>query len=127
GAALFQQREEIIAIAAFAKRFGERDKLIGGDEFLLKRNLFRAGYFKPLSFLDRLHELRGFQKIVMRAGIEPGAATAEQFHAELAPLKIKPVKIGNLKLAARARFQAFRKVHNLIVIEIEPRNGEVGF
>ena len=43
-----------------------------------KCNLFRAADFQALAILDRLDEHRGLQQRLVRAGVEPGDAAAEQ-------------------------------------------------
>jgi hypothetical protein len=45
-------------------------------------------------------ELRGLEQRVVRAGVEPGGAAAEELDVQLAALEVEAVEVGDLEFAA---------------------------
>ena len=88
------------------------------DEALPPGDFFGAADFQPLPFLGDADILRSIDQRAVRAGIEPGIATAHDLHVERAFVHVEPVEIGNLKLAARAGLKVAGAVDHGFVIEI---------
>src|SRR5476649_1513488 len=114
-----QQTLEILTVAILGKRRGEFLQLLRINPLLPKRDLFRAGHFKPLTVLKRGDETTGFQQRVVGAGIQPRIASAHDLYRQLAPLHVDTVKVGNLKLASWRWLDAFGDVHYVLVIEVK--------
>ncbi len=76
--------------------------------------------------LERADELAGFQQGIVRAGVEPGVAAAHLLDVEVAGLQVDAVQVGDLELAARARFQVARELDDAVVVEVEPGDRVVG-
>ena len=56
---------QILPVTCLFHRLGKPQKLLGIDETLRERDLFRAGDFQALALLDDVDELRGFQQRFM--------------------------------------------------------------
>ena len=69
----------------------------------------------------------GLDERVVRAGVEPSGAAAEDFDVELALREIEAVEVGDLKFAAGGGFERAGERDDLAVVEIEARDGVVGF
>ena len=91
---------EILSVPALQQRLGEAAQLGGADQPHLEGDLLDAGDLQALALLDRLHEGRGVEQRVARAGVEPGKAAAQAFDVQAAVLEIEPVEVGDLELAA---------------------------
>ena len=66
-------------------------------------DLLRAGDLQALALLERGDELAGLEQAVVRAGVEPGVAAADDLDVEVAALEVARVDVGDLELAARRR------------------------
>ena len=63
----------------------------------------------------------------MRAGIEPGIATAHALDIEVATLQVDPVDVGDLEFAADRWLDRLRNFDHIGVVEIEAGDGPVRF
>ena len=99
--------------------------LRGRDESHPVGDLLDAGDLEPLPGLDGLDVVGGLDQRLGRAGVEPGEPAAEPLDAELAALEIVAVDVGDLQLAPRRGLQVRGDLDDLVVVEIEPGDGEV--
>ena len=74
---------------------------------------------------EHLDELAGFEQRIMRAGVEPRGAAAEVNQSRGAVLDVDVVQIGDLEFAAQRRFKGLRDLDDVIVVEVQPRDGKV--
>src|SRR3712207_999958 len=89
-----------VRIVGLAHPVSRALQLFRGKIAEIKGDLLRHHYLHPLALLDGLHEGGGIVEAVVRAGVEPGKATPELSHAQLAPVQIRVVDVGDLELAA---------------------------
>ena len=85
---------------------------------------------RPWRCFDRFDEVRRLQQRVVRAGVEPGEAAAEELDVQLPALEIVAVDVGDLQLAAGRGLQAGGDVDDLVVVEIQarsPRSCDLGW
>src|SRR5205807_478850 len=61
---------------------------------------------------------------LVSTGVEPGDPARQFLDVQLAPLEIHPVDVGNLQLATRRWFETGGDVDDLVVVEIQPRDGK---
>src|ERR1700730_3373685 len=118
---------EIAAIPAWLQRAHELCELAAVDEAHSQGNLLGTGDLQSGTLLEDAHELACLVEIFGRAAIEPGAAASDLLHGELAQLKIHPVEIGDLELAARGAAKLSGELQRPFVVEIEAGHGEVAF
>src|SRR5262249_11545311 len=97
--------QQILSVPRTRKRQGEALELRRIDETRPVGDLLRAAHLQSLPLLDRLDEHRGLQQRLMRAGIKPGYAAAEELHTEYAERQIGSVDVGDFELPAGRRFQ----------------------
>ena len=76
--------------------------------------------------LDGGDELARLQQRFVRAGIEPGHATAHDLDMELATLEISPVHVGDFKLTPRRRGNTCSNVEHLLIVKIQARHSGIG-
>ena len=60
--------------------------------------------------LDGLHERRGLQQRIGRAGVEPGAAARQALDRQQPRLEVDPVEVGDLQFAATRRANRSRQI-----------------
>ncbi len=77
--------------------------------------------------LDGSHERGGILQAVVCAGIKPCIATAELADMQIAPLQIDVIDGGDLKLTPLRGFDGRGDVDDIVVVEIKPGYGPVGF
>ena len=77
-----------MAIAALLQRRGALAQFVGANPAVLEGDFFRAGYFETLTVLYRVHELTGFEKALVGAGVEPGEAATKKLHLQVSALKV---------------------------------------
>src|SRR5262249_12310522 len=118
-------RHQIFAIAAFSALLCRLLEGLKRDVAFPQRNLLRAGNARALSLLQDLDEMAGFDQRGMSTSVEPGKAAAQHFDVEIAPFEIGPVDVGNLQLTAPRRFHIGCDIENIVVVEIEPSNGDI--
>ena len=83
----------------------------------------RQAIFSPCRSSMVWMKLRGLEQRLVRAGVEPGDAAAQHLDAELAPLEVGAVDVGDLELAARARASGSAAMSStLVVVEVEARH-----
>ena len=99
----------------------------GVDPLLVEGDFFGAGDHQALAFLQGGNEASGLQQAVVRTGVEPGVAPAHDFNVELVLLKIAFVDVGDFQLATVRRFDVGCNVADLLVVEIQTRDGVVAF
>jgi len=63
----------------------------------------------------------------VRAHVEPGNPTAEHFHMQAFALQVLFVHVGDFEFAARAWFEVFGNLQNIVVVKVEPRHSVVAF
>ena len=105
---------------AFADLGGSHPAVFVGD-------LLQTGDLKSLTRFDRSDEVRGVKHAVVRTGVEPGIAALEDLDVELTSPEIFVVDGGDFELAASGRFDVFRNIHDVVVVEIEAGHGIVRF
>ena len=88
-------------------------------------HLFRRGNDDVLPVLHRLDKDRRVHEALDRAGVEPGKPAAEQLHLQPVGIKIEPVEIRDLQLAARGRAHLPCHVHDAVVVKIQARDAVV--
>ena len=109
----------VVALHATA-RF---DELFRRQIAHMQGDLLEAGDLQALAVLEGLHEGRGLEQRIGRAGVEPGESAAEPFDVQGVVLEIDAVEVGDLVLATRARLQRGSDIADVLVVEIEPRHG----
>jgi hypothetical protein len=92
-------RHQIFAVTAPGGLLRRVVKSLERHVALPQRDLFRAGV-QPLTLFQDLNEMTGLDQRRMRSGIEPGEATAENFHKQVAAFEIGLVNIGDLYFTA---------------------------
>src|SRR5262245_51528454 len=117
---------EMLPIAAFQERFGEREQLDAVDEAHTISDLLDAGNGYALAVLDRAHKLHRLDQGVMGTGVQPSVTTAELLDVELAPRKILTVNISDLELAARRGRKPGSNIKHPVVVKIESGHHPVG-
>lgn len=105
----------------------ERFELSAGNPLVRIRDFLNAGHIHTLPLLDGRYEVGSLEEAVVRAGIEPGHAAAEDFDGELSPLEVRVVDGGNLDFATRRRLHVFRDLNDGIIVKIETGNGVMRF
>ena len=94
------QSQEILPIGGLAEEFAPRLDLARIDEALFESDLLQTGDLQALPLLDGAHEFARFQKGVMGACIQLGAAAPKVVNLKLSNPQICAVDIRNLQLAA---------------------------
>jgi hypothetical protein len=118
---------EVGAVVGLAE-LGDGGVEAGASEpALAETDFFEAGDLETLAVFDDGDELAGFEERVVRAGVEPRGAAAEDFDVEVAPLKIEAVEIGDLEFAALGGLEATSEGDDIGVVEIDAGDGVVGF
>jgi hypothetical protein len=75
---LSDQFFQVGAVAGFAEALDLFVELGAVDPVLAEGDFFEAGDFQALAVFDDLDELTGGEQRVVRAGVEPGGAAAEE-------------------------------------------------
>src|ERR1035437_2943029 len=88
------------------------------DPALMVGDFLQTGDFQALAVFDDVHELRGVEQGVVRAGVEPGSAAAEELNVQLAAVEIEAIEVGDLEFAAGGRLQTASERHDRGVVEI---------
>jgi hypothetical protein len=88
-------------------------------------DFFEAGDFETLAAFDDADEFRGFHERFVRAGVEPGGATAELFDMERSGFEIAAVEVGDLEFATGGGLEIGRDLDSAVVVEIEAGNSEI--
>src|SRR5206468_11708947 len=83
-----QHALQVVPVAALGERGRERLQLARTDPARAIRDLLRARDLQPLPLLQGGDELAGLEQAVVRAGIEPGIAAAQDLDAELAAVEV---------------------------------------
>ena len=65
--AVWQEAEQVLAVAVLGQRLGQLSELLGGDEAVAPCNFFGAGNLQALAAFQGDDELAGFQLAVVRA------------------------------------------------------------
>src|SRR5690606_5199031 len=100
--ALVQQAQQVAAVGVGrAELARQRLELLGADPALAVGPLLGAGDPRALAGLERLDEDRGLQQALVRAGVAPRHAAAEELDAQAALLQVDPGEVGDHELPAR--------------------------
>ena len=114
---------QVLTIAVLQQRLRQPLQLRRVDPATPVRDLLRTRHLQSLALLQRRDELPRFHQAVVCAGVEPGVAAAHDLHVELSLLQVRRVHVRDLQLPARARRDAGRDVADLLVIEVQARDG----
>src|SRR5262245_37210520 len=117
---------EVLAIAAFQERLGEREQLPAVDEAHAISDLLNAGNAYALAVLDGAHKLHCLDQRVMRSGVQPGVTSPELLDMELAPRKILAVDVSDLEFAACRGHKPRSNVEHPVVVKIESSHRPIG-
>jgi len=66
----------------------------------------------------------GVVERVESAGVQPGRATFEYLDPKPAPVEVGTVHVGDLVLTTRGRLESSRYLEHVVVVEVQPRDGE---
>ncbi len=116
-----------MAVGALCDFGGEGAEVVSVDVAEAVDDLFGAGDLEALALLDRGDESTGVEERVVGASVQPGGASAEDFCAELAALKVPAVDVGDLELAAGRGFEVLCDADYLGVVEVDAGDGVAGF
>ena len=122
---VLEHPQQVLPVRALPQPLRLSPHFVGGDQSKQVRDLLGAGDLEPLPQLDLLDEVRGAEERLLRAGVEPGVAASELLDGELAHLEVAAIEVGDLQLAARRRRQILRQLDDALIVEVEPRHGEV--
>ncbi len=120
---LLDHAQEVLPVRVRAHRPGNPRDVVGADVPHAVGDLLDAGHHEALPLLDRLHEERRLQQRLVGAGVEPRDAAPEPLDVQRAPLEVVEVDVGDLELAARRRLQARGNLDDVVVVEIQARDG----
>src|SRR6266542_1044206 len=99
---------QIVGIMGVAEFVRPGEYLLRRNMTELERDLFEAHDLEALAVLDRSDERGSIVKTFMRAGVEPGKATAEPGNMERGTLQIGAIDVGDFKLASGRRSERRR-------------------
>lgn len=119
------EAQQILAVVVLLERLGELVYLLSRDVAHAVGDLFETGDLEALAGLDGLDEGCSLQQGVVRAGIEPGIASAHGLDVKLVAREVGLVDIGDLKLTARRWLYRLRDIDDVLIVEIETRHGEI--
>src|SRR5262245_46088110 len=121
-----EQPQQILSVGARAHR--APDSLESGrvDISHPVGNLFETRHHQSPALLDRLDVIRRLYQRFVRAGIEPRDATSQLFDVQLLSFEVRAIDIGDFELAASGWLQLPGDVDHLVVVEIQPGDGERG-
>lgn len=105
-----------VALRAGNERVAVNPAVLVGD-------LLEDGDGRILGALDGAHKLAGFVERLHGAGIEPGVASPEGDHGERAVLKVHPVEVSDLELAARRGAHELSALRHVARVEVEAGDG----
>src|SRR5690349_19292113 len=74
--------DQILTVARLLERLGQGEHLFLREPALVEGDLFGTRHLETLAMFDGLDEGRGLHQRVVRAGVEPGYAAAEDLHAQ---------------------------------------------
>jgi len=89
-------------------------------------DFFGAADFETLALFDGFDEAGGLEQGFMRAGVEPGGASAENVDAQCAFGEVAIVEIGDLEFAAGGGALLARVARGVAVVEIQSRHCVAG-
>ena len=115
--------KQIFSIFRFGKWFGQFFELIGSDISPAVSNFFHTGNIQALALLNNGNKLCSFQKTFVRSCIKPCHSSSQKFYMQLLLEKIFVVDRCDFQFTAGRRLNLFGDGDNLIIIEIQPRNG----
>src|SRR6266404_1850682 len=115
---LVDDAQQILAVTAFFQRLGQLHQLIGVDETRAPGDLFNAGHFQSLSFLDDADERAGIEQGIVSAGIKPGRTPAQTFDVQITDLEVRAIQVSDLEFAARRWSQSPSKGRGAPVVKI---------
>src|ERR1700722_5873663 len=119
--------KQILTITAFSTALRQGFEFIERDIAQTERDLFRTSDTHALPLLKYLHKVAGFNQGGVCSSIQPSKPTAKNFDEQVASLHVGPVHICYLDLAAWRWFEIGCNTQHVVVIEIETRDGDVGF
>ena len=122
-----QNLAQIVSVAAFFHCRGEVLHLPSVDPLLPVGYLFGTGDLQPLSMLDGLDELAGFDQALLGAGVQPGVPPPHALNRELAAFEIAAVQIRDFQLAADGRLKTRGVFHDVVIVEIQAGHRKIGF
>ena len=114
-----QHSQQVLTVGVLAHRLRDPLDVVAADVAHAIGDFLDAADHQPLALFDGLHELRGLEQRLVRAGVEPGDAAPELFDRERAPSEIVAVDVGNFELAAGLRAKRRGHVQHPIVVEVE--------
>src|SRR5262245_17557047 len=123
-ALVFEDAEQVPAIGTGLHGARQAREIAGRDVAHAVSDLLQTGDHQALTLFDRLNVAGRLHQRFVRAGVEPRDAPRQLFDVQLSLGEVRPVDVGDLELAARRRSQPGRDVHHLIVVEIQPGDGE---
>ena len=112
---------QIFPVLGLHQRFCQFQQLLLINKALFKGDLFNTGNVKPLPLLKSGNEVGCIQKVVMRAGIQPGKASSQPLYPEFPLRQIGIVDGGNFDFSPCGRFDLLCNFHDLVVIEVKTR------
>ena len=90
-------------------------------------NALQTSHFQALTFLYHLNIGRCLSQRIVRSCVEPGETTTQRLHLQLPVLKESLVHRRDLIFATGRRLNGFRYIHNILIVEIQPRYRIIGF
>src|SRR5262245_57405997 len=121
---VFEDAEQVTAIGAGLHGARQPREIARRDVAHAVGDLLQTGDHQTLTLLDGLNVARRLHQRFVRAGVEPCDAARQLFDVQLSLVEVGPIDVGDLELAARRWSQPGRDVHHLIVVEIQPGDGE---
>ena len=98
-------------------------QLGGGDPAVLPGDLLGHGHRQVLGVLDGADELRGLVQALHGAGVQPRVAAAEGDHGQRPLLKVHPVEVSDLQLAAGRGLDPMRLGGDVARVEVQAGDG----
>src|SRR4051812_3227796 len=97
---VLQHAQQVLTVGTRGQTCRQPPQLVGVDVAHVIRDFLYRGDEQTLPLFHRLHEIRGVDERVVRAGVEPGDAARQGLHVQLSPIEVLAVDIGDLELAS---------------------------
>ena len=117
--------QEVLSVLVLQHGLGQFAHLLFADPAVAVGDAFETGNLQALAFLDDFHEGGGLAEAVVCARVEPGEATAEHLHLQLAVFQEALVHRGDLQLATCRGLDMLSHFDDLVGVEIEAHHGVV--
>jgi hypothetical protein len=122
---LLRHKAQVCAVIGF-KAIGDGKELVPADPAVAVGYFFDTSDIESLPFLDGFYKVRGFQKAVVAAGIEPGHTAAQELYVELAPGEVFVINGGYFDFSPTRGLYVFCDIDYLVIIKIEAWNRIMG-